>query len=76
MTSKALHSHFVSRFYVLDSAQAHTPNVESGSIVESLMFAVGVFHDALLYYKKTCAESSKILNCFIHATLLMRDPVR
>ena len=35
--------------------------------MKKLLFALGVFLDALLYYQWKGAESSKILNLFIHA---------
>ena len=51
VASRAFPSHFVSWFYGLDPPQAPTPNVESMSPVERLLFAGGVFLDALLYYQ-------------------------
>ena len=51
VTSRAFPSHFVSWFYGLNPPQAPTSNVESGSRVERLLFAGGVFLDALLYYQ-------------------------
>ena len=44
--------------------------------MKSLVFAGGVFLDALLYYPEKGAETSKILNLFIHAPLLTRDDDR
>ena len=61
---------------MLDPPQAPTPNVVSGSPVKRLLFAGGVFLDALLFTNEKGAESSKILNLYIHAPLLTRDDDR
>ena len=47
VTSRALSSHFVSWFYVLDASKAHLPNGESGT-QEMRMLARGVILDAVL----------------------------
>ena len=44
--------------------------------MKRLMLAGGVFLDALLFTYKKGAESSKNLNIFIHAPLLMGDDIR
>ena len=76
MTSRGIPSHFVSWFQGLDPPQAPTPNVESMSPVKMLLFAGGVFLDALLITNEKVAETSKIMNLFIHAPLLTRDDDR
>ena len=76
VTSRAFPSHFVSWFYGLDRPQAPTPNVESGSTGKCCC-SLEVFSWMLCFItNKECAASSKILNFFIHAPLLLRDDVR
>ena len=50
--------------------------MESGSPVKRLLFAGGVFLDALIITNEKGAVCSKILYLFIHAPLLMRDDDR
>ena len=50
--------------------------MESGSPVKRLLFAGGVFLDALLISNEKGAESSKILKVFVHVPLLTRDDDR
>ena len=44
--------------------------------MEKLLFAGGVFLDALIFTNVKGAESSKIRKVFIHAPFLTRDDVR
>ena len=51
VTSRALFTHFVSWFYMLDASKGHSHNGESGSQLKTRMLSGGVFLDALLQYQ-------------------------